>query len=66
MTKERLRQIAYEQEFDRSTMEGNNVHPRVLELLKVAVNEALDEAARIAMDNMLPKTSEEINNLKVK
>jgi len=38
----------------------------VMKAMKQAVNEALDEAARIATENMLPKTSKEIDNLKVK
>lgn len=58
MTEERIRDIIVE----------NDVHLTdvIIKAMKQAVNESLDEATRIATRNMLPKTSKEIDNLKVK
>ena len=66
MTEERLRHIALEYGLAFQGDYDILISLPVLRMLEKAVNESLDEAAQIAMDNMLPKTSEEITNLKVK
>lgn len=64
MTEERIREIAASKLHKLSV--SDHAFECAIDAMIVAVNEAYDAAARIAMRNMLPKTSEEITNLKVK